>query len=318
MNLSVSFVITSKLKRGVSISRYYKHVGEQFLTLASYSYCDEAAMKNGKCCKGNKEVGFLELSGTVQQDNYTFAVLRSKASKQVVVTLTGTKGSTQLLKEGWYSNMSAFGKPEKKMFISTYFNTVFTQVKEKLKPKLIELQKKYSDHQFIFTGHSLGAAMATIFALDSVLDGYLTKSKDSPALINLASPRVGNYIFAAHVMYHVPVVFRLVRDGDVVTSIPPCSLIMKCSNKQGLDKFTGKEADFTGNNIKEDKNYWHIAGLIYYNEAMTTFKECGKEYSERHPDKDCVPSRRYSSDNHVTYLKKQVSKICSGARKYFI
>jgi hypothetical protein len=115
---------------GVFFTRYNKRVGEQVLSLASYSYCDEAAMKSEKCCPGSILKGWvLELSGTVQQDDYTFAVLSNKVHKQVAVTLTGTKGKTQLLKEGWYSNLAAFGKPEKKMFISSYFNTVFTQVK---------------------------------------------------------------------------------------------------------------------------------------------------------------------------------------------
>jgi hypothetical protein len=275
-------------------------------------------MTTGTCCANSLSKDYVvELAESVVQDNYTFAVLRSTAKKRVVITLTGTKEKSQLLKEGWYSNLVAFGDASKKMFISDYFNTVFTQVKVLLKPKLVELVKKYPDFQFIFTGHSLGGAMSTLFALDSVLDGYLPVSSSSPALINYASPRVGNYVFASHVMYYVPIVYRLVRNGDPVVSIPPCSYIMKCSNKLGREKFTRNLNDFTGKDIPDDKGYWHIAGLMLYNNDMTSFTDCGKEYSENPINPSCNPSAAMSVQDHTYYMAKSVSGVCQGARRFF-
>ena len=102
---------------------------------------------------------------------------------------------------------------------------------------MLTLKSKYPNYQYIFTGHSLRAAMATIFALDSVLEGYVTQTLTSPALITYASPRVGNIYLAHNVMLRVPVIFRIVRSGDPVTHVPPCSLIFSCKNSLNLNKF---------------------------------------------------------------------------------
>jgi hypothetical protein len=307
----------SKFKQAPITGLYKIQVGKDFIPLSSFSYCTEAQMTGGTCCENSLSKDYvLQLAATIKQDDFTYAILKNDKLKQIVITLTGTKKNIQLVKEAWYSNTVLLGDASKKMFISEYFFTVFTQAKVKIKPTLVDLNKRFPGYQNIFTGHSLGAAMATIFALDSVLDGYVTKTDSSPALINYASPRVGNYIFASQVMLNVPVIYRLVRDGDPVVSIPPCSYITRCSNKLGLENFTGRLADVTGPTIPEDKGYWHIAGLILYDNSMTTFTDCGRVWSENNTDAKCVTSPTLSVDSHTYYLTKSVSGVCQGARKY--
>jgi predicted lipase len=60
-------------------------------------------------------------------------------------------------------------------------------------------------------GHSLGAALATIAALELPCD----------SLVTLGSPRVGNQAFANRVLSSVREVLRLVNCCDVVTMVPP-------------------------------------------------------------------------------------------------
>ena len=66
-----------------------------------------------------------------------------------------------------------------------------------------------SHHKIYFTGHSLGAALATLAAAQT------TQSR----LVTFGSPRVGNAEFAA--VFANRVVDRYVNCADIVTSLPP-------------------------------------------------------------------------------------------------
>jgi hypothetical protein len=213
------------------------------------------------------------------------------------------------------------------MYISKYFNTVYTQVKEVLVPKLKELLAKYPKYQYIFTGHSLGGAMSTIFSLDAVLDKYVyVKDGFSPVLLNYASPRVGNFVFAAYVMKYVPIIYRIVRTGDPVVSIPPCGGLLtaimsvavstKCTNGLGLENFSDISKAFVSS-IPVDKKYWHTAGMINYSNDMKKFIDCGKIWSENSTIDGCTLAPSMSVENHTNYLAQIVSGICQGASKYF-
>jgi hypothetical protein len=274
-------------------------------------------MKTGKCCENALDKSFsIELTDTLAQDDYTYAILRSDTKKQVITTLTGTKGNMQLAKQGIMSGLQPFGAENLNMKVSEYFGKMQMLAKEKIKPKLIELQAKYPDYQYIFTGHSLGGAMSTIFALDSVLDGYVKKTDTSPVLINFASPRVGNFYFANQVMLNVPIIYRIVRNGDPVVALPACSFFGKCKNKLKLEKFSTNLSEITGSEVPEDKKYWHVGGLILYDNEMANYTDCGREQSENHNNPDCKFNLSLSVEAHTIYLGKSVSGICKGARKF--
>lgn len=55
------------------------------------------------------------------------------------------------------------------------------------------MRSEHSDAKLVITGHSLGAAVATLAALDFQHEGY-----DVDRTIVLASPRVGNARFAEY------------------------------------------------------------------------------------------------------------------------
>ena len=60
-----------------------------------------------------------------------------------------------------------------------------------MKVSLSNLTSQYPDYKIIVTGHSLGAAIATLISLDLQNDNF-----KNVHLMNFGSPRVGNTEFA--------------------------------------------------------------------------------------------------------------------------
>ena len=70
----------------------------------------------------------------------------------------------------------------------------------------------------VCTGHSLGGAMATFAAYDFAMKYEL---KRNVSMYNFGSPRVGNSKYQKMYDLLVPDSYRIVNDGDMITSLPP-------------------------------------------------------------------------------------------------
>ena len=79
----------------------------------------------------------------------------------------------------------------------------------------IKLSLNQLDCPVYFTGHSLGAAVATLAAA----------RKSPAALYTFGSPRVGNTSFASS-LYGVNI-YRVIDDKDIVTTLPPATMKFK-------------------------------------------------------------------------------------------
>ena len=112
-------------------------------------------------------------------------------------------------------------------------------------------------------------------------------------------------------MLNVPIIFRIVRDGDPVPRLPPCRKGRKCKNKLKMKTFPKTAAEILGN-VKEDSTYWHIGGLILYDNEMKEFIDCGREESENPSRPECISVATLVTENHTFYFNVQVSKICKG------
>eukprot|EP00466_Bigelowiella_natans_P008871 jgi/Bigna1/89404/estExt_fgenesh1_pg.C_480133 len=74
------------------------------------------------------------------------------------------------------------------------------------------------DAPIVFTGHSLGGALATLAALDNAT--LVRPLHHLTALFTFGSPRVGSYAFASLFDRKVPEAMRLVFERDMVTNQP--------------------------------------------------------------------------------------------------
>jgi len=197
--------------------------------------------------------------------------------------------------------------------VMDYFNDVYKQIQKNLYATLHLLSQDYGTYQYIFTGHSLGAGMAAIFAYDAVETGNLTQTQDSPVLINFGQPRVGNDYFSNSLMNSVPLIFRVVRQGDLIPTLPNCNSMTLGGVCQTILKGSRFSKKLPQPKTKNNSSYpWSSGGLKLFNDKMTLYNDCGIVYGENNPDLNCAISRKIDIDLHTHYFTSlPVKEICS-------
>ena len=92
------------------------------------------------------------------------------------------------------------------------FNHIYTQTSDSIKDTL----KGAKSSNFVVTGHSLGAALATLAAADLAISGF-----QGVQMIHFAGPRVGDPMFARNFNTQVPYASRIINTEDIVPTTPP-------------------------------------------------------------------------------------------------
>ncbi len=116
------------------------------------------------------------------------------------------------------------------------FKAALYEVWDKLLACLEKLHAEKPERTLWFTGHSLGAALATLAA-----DRY----GHVQGLYTFGSPRVGDDSFADD--FHVNT-YRFVNNNDVVTHVPPCPYV-----HVGLFKYIDSSGDLHDSPSVEDR-----------------------------------------------------------------
>ena len=108
--------------------------------------------------------------------------------------------------------------------VNYFFNNGFTLLwNAGLKDAFLTLKNKYPDYQILVTGHSLGAAEATICAGTISALKYVEPSKI--LLMAFGSPRVGDKAFADAFPKLVREAYRVVHRKDLIPHLPPEGLL---------------------------------------------------------------------------------------------
>ena len=92
-----------------------------------------------------------------------------------------------------------------------------------MKNDLLTLKNANPDYDVWVTGHSLGAALASVGAASISKLGYV--SPDKIKLVSYGQPRVGNSDYVAAVDKLVPYSFRMVHAHDIIAHLPPKGML---------------------------------------------------------------------------------------------
>ena len=141
-------------------------------------------------------------------------VLSSKQHN--IIVFRGTQRTTE-----WVLNINAVYATKKSKIFSQYgaVHPGFSTIYSKISAQIIEAAKKLDPSVPCYiSGHSLGAAIATLAAID--IAAHIPELKKQLQLYTYASPRVGDPAFAREHNRLVPNSYRVVNLADVITLVP--------------------------------------------------------------------------------------------------
>ena len=202
--------------------------------------------------------------------------------RAVIVVFRGTANWDNVLSDIQYSQVTLGGLTAcKGCEIHGGFSAAYLKLKSKLIQKLKDVLSKYATHRgikikhVIFTGHSLGGALANLGAYNFCNRRSHARSSpneetkmfdvDNVSLITFGAPRVGNASFKnfldeeAGLKYN----YRIIYAADPVTGAPP----KKIGEMTGSTKF---EFVHAGTEIKYNKNDFNTPNLGNKNEDTCT------------------------------------------------
>jgi hypothetical protein len=314
-----------------------------FAKLSSLAYCSVESVDDKNCCKQDdflegkykNDTSYRYLNTGDTNEFHVYVLVSHDYEKMIVIT-PGTQNPFQLVTEALNSSLELFENNTRGMRASKYFNVMYNHFSKKttLWTKLKSLSNEYPSYQFIFSGHSLGGAMATMLVTGALYNGVIKKTQNSPVLITYGQPRTGNDMFAYYVMQNVPIVYRYVNQGDAVPTVPPCP---SCSFNMCRESFRDicyKWTTYSGCCANLDvhnhddfyagqstttssiANYYHIGGsvMLDQNNFATHAFECPYsigEFWENHSlHKQCFPQTTRNVDYHLTYLGVNIGSYC--------
>uniref|UniRef100_A0A7E4ZWM9 Lipase_3 domain-containing protein n=1 Tax=Panagrellus redivivus TaxID=6233 RepID=A0A7E4ZWM9_PANRE len=147
-----------------------------------------------------------------------FAVVNT-VERRVYIVFRGTKTWDQLLVEGVYST----ARPMVDFYGAGLANQYFKNALEVLWPRLsvAVTDPAYANFPITFTGHSLGAAIASLASLKCAIENC--RNPNVIRLINFGQPRVGNIQLATTHNNLLKYSFRVVHANDIVPHLPGCA-----------------------------------------------------------------------------------------------
>ena len=177
--------------------------------------CYQANMRTTR--RGNYVLprGFNEVI-SLTSDNYPLAGFIIESPSEIVVAFRGTEEAIDVI-----TDLDWFQIPYPFVENSGWTDCGFTKDYQSIRNDVIQALKKLSTNKRLFiTGHSLGAAIATLAALDIATNTAFTQ----PHVYTYASPRVGNFDFANMYNQTIHHSLRVVNTNDLIPHFPPTAI----------------------------------------------------------------------------------------------
>jgi hypothetical protein len=130
---------------------------------------------------------------------------------------------------------------------------------QEVEPALVDFENTHPGAPVYFTGHSLGAALATI--------SVTRFGGGACALYTVGSPRVGDDRFVTAVSRKTGQVFRFVNSQDIVTQIPPEILLKNYFRHVKLEKYIDRNGAIHDQMSDFDKGMDVAQGIIAHDGA---------------------------------------------------
>eukprot|EP00330_Aristerostoma_sp_ATCC50986_P010890 CAMPEP_0114582698 /NCGR_PEP_ID=MMETSP0125-20121206/6613_1 /TAXON_ID=485358 ORGANISM="Aristerostoma sp., Strain ATCC 50986" /NCGR_SAMPLE_ID=MMETSP0125 /ASSEMBLY_ACC=CAM_ASM_000245 /LENGTH=315 /DNA_ID=CAMNT_0001775779 /DNA_START=130 /DNA_END=1074 /DNA_ORIENTATION=+ len=231
-----------------------------------------------------------------RNDSIAYSIFVDEDNQQLISAFRGTNTKWQLAVEAYEGTDVEYDLYDvSDAMVTDYFYNRYTDyLRDDYLSNFESYVSQYSGYTYVFTGHSLGAALTTHAALDTVLGG--TISGGDAIMYNFGSPRVGNYAFANEVVGQLSEIARVVHWKDLVPHVPLCKTEDgNCATFEGQSVYTESGDRFWP--------AWHVWPQIFYNEDFSSYQSCSAE------DPSCQNQfsvTECSISDHLDYLGVKV------------
>lgn len=164
--------------------------------------------------------------------------------------------------------------------VHTGFATAYDEIAEDLLTAVTNARAAHPDYKIVFTGHSLGAAIATLAAANVRARGFAID------IFGYGSPRVGNRAFVDFVTKQAGSENRVTHSSDPVPRLPPIFTNYRhTSPEYWLDGGDSTKIDYTAAEIEVCEGYANLkcnAGQLgldidAHNYYLTAISACSPE-----------------------------------------
>jgi len=264
--LSIAVLLSCSLESSASVSAKSFVLGEaQDQLYLSYSaYCGDNVNANWNCYWCNSISGITWLGNFGNSGGAIFGYI-AIGDGFVEVVFRGTDNLA-----GWISNADFKLVPYKNVpnaLVHQGFNQIYSNVSADIHSYVSDALNTCGsacNGTVIVTGHSLGAALATLGAIDI----KEWNPNVDVLLYNFGSPRVGNSVLAGYIESVLTSTYRMTNKADIVPHVPPKLF-----------------------------NYHHISEEIWYHGGQYHFCDMSGE------DPNCADSQKLPNVwDHATYM----------------
>ena len=262
---------------------------------------------NGKSWIPTIDIKELVLRFTKIVYLYNIVILKNDDYKKIVVTFPGTSTYLQILDELYDEEMVKLPitDGDQRYFVMSNYYKLFSRIEDDLFNALEPLANN-PEYQVIFTGHSIGGAMATLASF-YYIKKYNFKSPN--ILLTFGQPKVGDENFAKEITKIMDgQIYRIARPLDIATLFPLSDIdylykakeivsmalkavkfVMKIKNGDviGVWKDTFdfiKNIDEITENIQSVRQhlvFTHMGGLYMIDDDTSTVYHCDDFYNEK-------------------------------------
>lgn len=227
------------------------------------AYCDSDRVMSWNCNYCRRLPGFKPIAAIEDTDEDLFAFVGySLANKTVVVSFRGTVSDSfsNWLTDLHYSHTQAFPSIPNAQVHAGFLNA-YTALRYRVRTSVERAFRQCpSCDKIAITGHSLGAAISSLCAIDLRMNMTEIVGRKTFLLYNYGMPRVGNDYFADffHGMFATQdaanpiygrsghgVLWRVVNEDDVVPHVPPKMLGFKHPPREVWRTASGSQVTYT-------------------------------------------------------------------------
>jgi len=181
---------------------------------AAYLPTDLNSQWDCSYCTYNSVVSsFTWVNGWMVDDNYAYIGYNS-AFQEIIISFRGSSNLENWIEDlKFLKDQTGWGNGN----VATGFYEYYMSLQPNILPALASLTQQFPGYVVYCTGHSLGAAGATLCAYDlKVNQGY-----GNVQVLNFGSPRVGDSDWANGFNSNLGQIMRMVHQDDIVPHLPP-------------------------------------------------------------------------------------------------